>query len=362
MDWFPLIYSLTPAERNDLLLANGTADDCGAAAAVAGRVIRKPNRKTALVILNQPLIPVSSSLFQQLWADSAVHVCADGGTNRLYDGVGFAQQQVADSAAAAAAVARPVAEATDAVNHSDTSDRIARSNPHPQSVGCAPSQQTISRDMYRPDVIVGDFDSIRTEVKTFYSSSPATTIVHSPSENYHDMDKAILCAVDLLSGVSPRPLGSAGSALVLDDVQFDKAALAGASIVVLGGLGGRFDHTMACISSMLRWTNAVGATVTVITPECTVTMLPAGRHNIVANLQAEGPTCGLLPVCEPCMLTTSGFTWNLENGRIAYGELVSSSNSIDTTTVDARHPSLALLTVQTSAPLTWTTELHFAHA
>lgn len=133
--------------------------------------------------------------------------------------------------------------------------------------------------MYRdliPDIIVGDFDSVRDDVKSYYSSK-GTVLVFAPSQDYHDLDKSMLCAIDHIFQLNPnetpqkrfRSLGGIATtdsdeSLLpsLDQVTIElqkkieqnNFSFNSAVVYVVGGLGGRFDQTMSCISSMRRWT------------------------------------------------------------------------------------------------------------
>ncbi|EGG01497.1 uncharacterized protein MELLADRAFT_92108 [Melampsora larici-populina 98AG31] len=43
------------------------------------------NPKTYLIILNTPICKTEPSIFTNLWNSSTIRICADGGSNRLYD-------------------------------------------------------------------------------------------------------------------------------------------------------------------------------------------------------------------------------------------------------------------------------------
>ena len=64
----------------------------------------------------------------------------------------------------------------------------------------------------------------------------------------------------------------------------------------------------------------------------------------------QGPTCGLIPIgARAERVTTRGLKWNLDRAPLAFGELVSSSNSFadDTCVVE----------VETSQPLLYVATL-----
>ena len=84
----------------------------------------------ALIILNQPF---SLPLFLRLWQSCAWRACADGGANRLYD----------------------------AFQDDGTRLRYALERYY--------SESPLKSSSYLPDLIKGDLDSIRADVREFYT-------------------------------------------------------------------------------------------------------------------------------------------------------------------------------------------------
>lgn len=84
-------------------------------------------------------------------------------------------------------------------------------------------------------------------------------------------------------------------------------------VLVVGALGGRFDHEAGNINVL--WTFANSLRIVLLSEESSLTLLPAGSTNeIHINQTFEGPHCGLLPVGAPSLSTTStGLRWNLGN-------------------------------------------------
>eukprot|EP00128_Syssomonas_multiformis_P002516 Colp12_sorted_trinity150504_noHs@23038 len=179
------------------------------------------------------------------------------------------------------------------------------------------------RERYLPDFIVGDLDSLREDVRQYYASK-GVDIVHRPCQNAHDLSKAITHLVE----------------------EGAKKGIEWEYIYVIGGLGGRFDQTMATINTLFRHTGS-WYQLCLVSAESLVVLLPPGKHTVQIN-PWEGPTCGLIPVGLECRsLTTTGLRWNLENTPSFFGGMVSSSNAPEGDTV----------TIENSDNLIWTVEL-----
>ncbi|XP_072268353.1 thiamine pyrophosphokinase 1 isoform X2 [Pyxicephalus adspersus] len=147
------------------------------------------------------------------------------------------------------------------------------------------------RDEYVPDFISGDFDSLQPLVKAFYAKK-----------------------VDV--------------------------------IVVLGGLGGRFDQIMASVETLYHAVKITSIPVLVIQDSSLIYLLQPGKHILHVATGREGKWCGLIPIGSPCYsVTTTGLKWNLSAGVLQFGSLVSTSNTYD---------GSGIVTVETDSPIVWT--------
>ncbi|XP_068792125.1 thiamine pyrophosphokinase 1 isoform X6 [Struthio camelus] len=114
-----------------------------------------------------------------------------------------------------------------------------------------------SQDSFLPDYISGDFDSIRPEVEEYYKAK-----------------------ID--------------------------------AIVALGGLGGRFDQTMASVETLFHATSITPFPVIVIQQCSLIYLLQPGKHKLHVDTGLEGEWCGLIPIGNACdCVTTTGLKWNL---------------------------------------------------
>jgi len=130
-----------------------------------------PGSRTALIILNQPF---SRPLLCRLWNASDWHCCADGGANRLHDLL------LSGGRASAATVATDATTTTAAATTTTTATATATATPADWLTGwiagliswiVRPQRATTSEiDDYLPDLIEGDLDSVRDDVRRYYEA------------------------------------------------------------------------------------------------------------------------------------------------------------------------------------------------
>ncbi|XVF80568.1 hypothetical protein PTKIN_Ptkin15bG0084300 [Pterospermum kingtungense] len=233
---------------------------------------RRPSLTYALVVLNQSL-PRFTPL---LWKHSQLRLCADGGANRVYDDM---------------PLLFPLEDAFDV------------------------------RRRYKPDVIKGDLDSIRTEVLDFYRSQGTEIIDKSHDQDTTDLHKCVTYIRDFA-------------------LDLDKSNLC---ILVAGALGGRFDHEMGNLNVLCHFSSL---RIVLLSDDSLIHLLPRShRHEIHIQTSVEGPHCGLIPLGIPSRCsTTTGLQWNLNNTEMRFGGLVSTSNLVTGEKV----------TVQSDTDLLWT--------
>ncbi|KAJ0977723.1 hypothetical protein J5N97_013197 [Dioscorea zingiberensis] len=226
----------------------------------------------ALVVLNQRL-PRFAPL---LWKHARLRLCADGGANRVYD----------------------------------------------EMPELFPDQEPLEvRHRYKPDVIKGDMDSIRSEVQDFYSNLGTKVVDESHDQDTTDLHKCINfildCAPDL-----------------------DKSNLC---ILVAGALGGRFDHEIGNINVLYRFSET---RIILLSDDCLIYLLPKTHHHVIhVESTVEGPHCGLIPAGAPSTCTTTtGLRWDLNGNGMHFGGLLSTSNIVQE----------GIITVQSDADLLWT--------
>ncbi|XP_020573789.1 thiamine pyrophosphokinase 1-like isoform X2 [Phalaenopsis equestris] len=180
------------------------------------------------------------------------------------------------------------------------------------------------RGRYKPDVINGDMDSIRAEVKDYYSDLGVEIVDKSHDQGSTDLRK---CVTFICGGPSI----------------LEKSNLC---ILVLGALGGRFDHEIGNINVLHRFSNV---RIILLSDDCLIFLLSkTHRHEIYIESSVEGSQCGLIPIGAPSARTTThGLKWDLSETGMHFGGLVSTSNSV-------REEKI---TVQSDVDLLWTISL-----
>ena len=110
---------------------------------------------------------------------------------------------------------------------------------------------------------------------------------------------------------------------------------------------GRLDQVMANLETLFLAPAILSKPVYLISSLSISWLLPAGHHQIKsAGFVTETTNCGLIPLDGRAVVTTEGLKWNLTEGVLRFGELVSTSNGFDL--------NQDLVTVTTDAPLLWT--------
>ncbi|XP_057680884.1 thiamin pyrophosphokinase 1 isoform X4 [Corythoichthys intestinalis] len=136
--------------------------------------------------------------------------------------------------------------------------------------------------------------------------------------------------------------------IMLDEIKQRKLQVD--AIVTLGGIGGRFDQTMATVETLHHAMSMTQLPLLVIQETNLAFLLRPGKHTLRVNTGLEGDWCSLIPVGGPCLTTTTGLKWNLNNQFLQFGKLVSTSNTYESV---APGQPRKCVTVSTDQPLLW---------
>ncbi|KAL9968395.1 hypothetical protein ACROYT_G026765 [Oculina patagonica] len=177
------------------------------------------------------------------------------------------------------------------------------------------------KERYLADFVSGDFDSVDPELLNFYREK-CIEVIPTPDQDETDLTKCL------------RILTSKKH---ID--KFDE-------IVVINALGKRLDQTMANIETLFHITKLTKKPVYLMSEDSMACLITPGKHIIHVNTGLEGDWCGLIPIGAKCThITTTGLKWNLTDGQLEFGTLVSTSNTYDGSNV---------VTIETDTAILWT--------
>ena len=173
-----------------------------------------------------------------------------------------------------------------------------------------------------PDYICGDLDSIEPRVREWYVKS-GVPIYGEEDQDTTDMQKCIM-----------RLLG--------------KSAVR--EVVVLGGMGGRFDHEISSVHTLHRFQSA-DKRVMLVSPDGCTLLLPCGKHVLVCDAPEKTVSCGLFPMVGPARVSTSGLKWDLDGLHpISMQSFISTSNTFGSSAGGAS----CKVHIETDNPVIWT--------
>ncbi|CDK25500.1 unnamed protein product [Kuraishia capsulata CBS 1993] len=231
--------------------------------------------KTCLVILNQE-IAISPELFERIWGNCELRICADGGGDRL----------------------------------------LEYSTKHGKT------------ESYLPHYIIGDLDSLSDGTKKFYEDR-GVTVKQQWSQWHSDLDKSIvLCDLYFNRGnIDLNKLDDEDGLFKLDS-ETPKSETE-VSILLLSAIGGRFDQTIHSINKLFvysetkpnldikLWNSGFDEMILLIKKGENFVFLPGDKKNY---------NVGLLPLGQRVNLSTRGLKWDVTHWESHIYGSVSSSN------------------------------------
>ncbi|KAG9382679.1 thiamine pyrophosphokinase [Pyrenophora tritici-repentis] len=207
-----------------------------------------------LLILNQPIAHFDA--FSRLWKHSGHRICADGGANRLFD-----------------------------MFKGDLAEQ---------------------RKHYLPNLIHGDLDSLRDDVRDYYEGR-GVPVLRDGDQISTDFGKCM------------RKLSSRLPASALRDV------------LVLGTLGGRVDQGLGLLHEMAREESRHENLRLWLFSESSLSFILRSGTNFLSGLQQSGvfsENVGILPIYGPAIISTEGLEWDVREWETRIGGQVSTSNHV----------------------------------
>jgi thiamine pyrophosphokinase len=171
----------------------------------------------------------------------------------------------------------------------------------------------------RPDLLVGDLDSVDHVLVERLAAGGTRVERHPTDKEASDTELAVAATLDA---------GATG-------------------IVILGALGGaRVDHELANVL-LLAEPALVGRTISIVRGPTTVRLVADGRRLELAG--SVGDLVTLLPVGGPAHdVTTSGLRWPLDGTSLAMGGSRGLSNEVSSTPASVSVGDGALLVIETT--------------
>ena len=177
-----------------------------------------------------------------------------------------------------------------------------------------------------PHFIVGDLDSVTGDTLDFYRREGTQVVDLSPDQDTTDLDK---CYRVLLERTELWRHNDNDGA---EDV-----------LVILGGFGGKWDREMSNLHVMMKYSHLNS----ILVGDCSLArVLGPGKSEVRVDPEVQGPGCSLIPLGRRCLVTTEGLKWNLSNTPLLFGEMVSTSNVAEASTV----------VVETDEALIWSSD------
>ena len=173
------------------------------------------------------------------------------------------------------------------------------------------------QDFKRPDFVIGDFDSIKPEVRQDLTSR-GTQFVKKYNQDFSDVEKTLHFIWK--SGIKEP-------------------------VVIFGGSAGRLDHTISALHAALAHREM---RVFFMDDNNFSTWIWPEDKGIISKQKWTTKVCGLLPIFRPVQhIKTKGLKWDCDFG-LSLDKFVSSSNEIS--------PGCERVEIQTSDPILWTNE------
>lgn len=169
-------------------------------------------------------------------------------------------------------------------------------------------QDPHERKDFVPKAICGDLDSLREDVQEYYSTLGTEIAGDREDQESTDFDKCLKYIENYYSG------------------QADPITTT-MTIFVYNSLGGRLDHAFHSLNQLYRTSGTpLTATLYLISEDGLTILLSRGPNTIFLPAIFYGPSCGIIPIGGPSIITTKGLVWDVEQWETRFGGRISTSN------------------------------------
>lgn len=173
-----------------------------------------------------------------------------------------------------------------------------------------------------PEIINGDFDSAQNHVLEYFQEK-GTNIVPTPDQDETDFTKGLRLLVAEIKNDFPQQVSG---------------------IFVLDSFSGRPDHIFGNINTLYMAVGMTDIPVYLYSGSSISCLIQKGVTTMMTPDRTD-QWCGLIPVGGAAnQVKTSGLKWNLDNEKMAFGCLVSTSNRLD---------GSGSVTIETDSELLW---------
>lgn len=172
-----------------------------------------------------------------------------------------------------------------------------------------------------PDFICGDFDSMRDDTKEYFIKK-GSSLKYLPDQDFTDFQKTVKFGIGYC---------------IEKQIEFD-------AIVVYPAMGGRLDQMLSNINTLYQ-VQSLTQIPCYLMSDIDITFLVNKGETVVevGNENKKKFSCGLVPIgCAAEKVTTNGLLYNLDGQSMAFGSLISTSNSLveKSITIETSHPLL----------------------
>ncbi|CAN9181190.1 unnamed protein product [Alternaria alternata] len=184
------------------------------------------------------------------------------------------------------------------------------------------------REQYLPDMIHGDLDSLRDDVREYYEAR-GVPVLRDRDQYSTDFGKC-------MQKISLRITSSA----VRD-------------VIVLGTLGGRVDQGLGLLNEMYREQTQHTDLRLWLFSESSLSFVLRSGETLLRGIQESGTfteNVGFLPIYGPAVISTEGLEWDVKEWDTQMGGQVSTSNHVKANDVRVETDAPILFTIET-APL-----------